>query len=378
MHFRRRRFRTGLGRLAVAVAAFGIFVLATAGLAFATVPFKVADYATPGGDPWGTSFDLSGNLWVAMPGCDLPDVSNPCAQSTLPGKLALFNPNTHQFTTVVTLGIDSRPLFVAVAPDGRVWFTLPLSNSVGVYDPSNGSVAEWAVPTGSAEPWDLAVDPRGKVWLTENLASKIATFDPATRIFSEFATPTPDSMPYGITVDPNGPVWFTENNDSVAQIGEFTPDRGIVEYKIRNTPTIGLTPHLITEDQHGNPWWSEGFVGAVGTLNVQQAQPGTNNGVRENIYSTCGAFCGFHTSGISYHNGRIWFDDSVMNSNGGPSGHGAFGWIPEGGGPFTFYNPPGAHPHDGLNVDPSGRVYFDEEFSDALAETTATNGSFKG
>ena len=367
MPFAYKRFRTGLKGLVAAFVAVGIFAFAAAGLAFATVTFNVADYPAPGGDPFGNALDLSGNLWVALPGCDLPNVLNLCSQTTLPGKLALFDPNTHQFTTVVTLGTGSRPLFVAVGPDGRVWFTLPLSNKIGVYDPSNGSVAKWTVPTTGAAPWDLAVDPQGKVWFTEKMASKIASFDPARASFTEFTTPTQNSMPYGIAVDPNGPVWFTENSDAVARIGEFTPKSGIVEYKIRNTSTEGLTPHLITEDQHGNPWWSEGFAGAVATLNVQQAQPGTNDGVTEYPYSLCGGSC--HTSGIAYHDGRIWFDDSGLNK---------FGFIPEGGGQFTFYNSPSGHPHDGLNVDPLGRVLIDEEFPNAIAETTATNGSLKG
>lgn len=356
---------TGLRGLLVALATVSLFGFAVA-RAFAAITFNVTDYAAPGGDLWGTAFDLNGNLWVALPGCDLP---NACAPTAPPGELALFNPISHQFGNVVSLGNVGRPLFVAVAPDGRVWFTMPITNSIGVYDPSNQTVGQWTVPTANSSPYDLAVDPAGKIWFTERDASKIATFDPATQAFVELTTPTLNSMPYGIAVDPNGVVWFTENSLAVAQIGEFTTKTGIVEYKIRNVldPLGGLTPHLITEDQHGNPWWSEGFAGGVGTLNVGQAQPGTNNGVTEYRYSSCG-FCGDHTSGIAYHNGRVWFDDSTQNK---------FGFIPEGGGQFTFFNSPGNHPHDGLSVNGQGEVFFDEEFSNALAETSATNGLLK-
>jgi len=51
---------------------------------------SVTDYAVPGGDPWGTAFDSSGRVWVAMPGCDLAPT---CPSSTPPGELALFDPN---------------------------------------------------------------------------------------------------------------------------------------------------------------------------------------------------------------------------------------------------------------------------------------------
>jgi streptogramin lyase len=119
---------------------------------------------------------------------------------------------------------------------------------------------------------------------------------------------------------------------------------------------------LITVDRGtGNIWWSEGFVGAVGVLNVASAQPGTNNGVTEYPYTPPCATCFSHTSGISIHNGLVWFDDSLQN---------VFGSFSPSGGSFTLLNAPtsGGHPHDGLNVDSQGRVWFDEEFANRLAE----------
>jgi hypothetical protein len=51
-----------------------------------------------------------------------------------------------------------------------------------------------------------------------------------------------------------------------------------------------------------------------------------------------------------------------------------------GGGAFSFYASPKAHPHDGLNVDTRNHLWFDEEVGNALAEaipnaaTTTTTG----
>jgi hypothetical protein len=164
-------------------------------------------------------------------------------------------------------------------------------------------------------------------------------------------------------VDASDNIWFTENTDSVALIGEYTNQGVLNEYKIRNTPTggSGLTPHLITVDSGGNIWWSEGWVGAIGTLNIVAAQPGTNNGVTEYQYTHSCNNCGSHTSGISADKqGLIWLDDSLQNT---------FGSFPIGGGSFSFYNSPsGGHPHDGLNVDSQNRIWFDEEFANKLAE----------
>ena len=320
----------------------------------------VREWATPGNNPWGTAFDAGGRVWVALPGCD-PSPS--CASSTPPGKLARFDPAVNAWSNVVTLPAGfGQPLFVAVDSSGNVWFTMPVTNTIGRFDPSTSTVAQWSVPTTAGGPWDLAIDGNGIVWFTEHYVNKIGSFDPTSQTFSEVSTPATNSNPYGITVDAANNIWFTENNDAVALIGEYTKDRVLNEYKIRNTSTAGtgLTPHMITIDHLGNVWWSEGWVHGVGTLNVAAAQTGTNNGVTEYFYSpTCGG-CGSHTSGIAADShGLIWVSDSLQNT---------IGSIPVGGGTFTFDDSPSGHPHDGLNVDSRDRIWFDEEFANKLAE----------
>jgi streptogramin lyase len=320
---------------------------------------SVTDYSMPGTDPWGTAFDPSGEVWLALPGCD-PLVD--CPPTPFPGKLVLFDPKVHQVARTVSLPIGfGQPLFVAVGHDGTVWFTMPLGNAIGAYNPARGSVAQWIVPTRAAEPWDLAIDSNGTIWFTEHGVNKIAAFDPATKSFQEVTTPTAGSYPYGITVDQYGNVWFTENPSTVAQIGEYTRRGQVLEFKIRRSgaSTTFLTPHLITTDDVGNPWWSEGFAEGIGKLDRQQARPGTDHGVIEYLY---GVPDSGHTSGIAYHNGRIWFDDAGRNT---------IGSLDVAGGTFTFYKSPSSHPHDGLNIDDEGHIWFDEEFSSNLAETTS-------
>jgi streptogramin lyase len=352
--------------LAVVVLAAALVVGRSTGARASSIS-SVTDYATPGSDPWGTAFDGTGRVWVALPGCD---PSPTCSTSTPPGKLALFDPNTHTWIVVVSLPAGyGQPLFIAVDHAGEVWFTMPMTNSIGRYDPASTTVTQWPIPTISGGPWGLAIDSTGKVWFTEHYVNKIGSFDPASQQFQEISTPATNSDPYGITVDTANNVWFTENNDAVALIGEYTSNGILNEYKIRNSATAGtgLTPHLVTVDASGNPWWSEGWVSAIGTLNVGTAQAGTNSSVTEYHYTpTCGS-CGSHTSGIAAdHQGLIWLDDSLQNT---------FGSFPVGGGSFTFYNSPGAHPHDGLNVDAQNRIWFDEEFGNAIAEAIQGSSS---
>src|SRR6266702_159156 len=178
---------------------------------------SVTDYFVPGSFPWGTAFDSSGNVWVALPGCDL---APSCSSSTPPGKLALFDPTGQNWKTTVQLPSGyGQPVFVAVDSSSNVWFTMPVTNSIGMYNPTHATVTQWAVPTSSAGPWDLAIDSTGKIWFTEHYVNQIGSFDPNTQTFHEMATPTASSQPYGITIDSSNNIWFTENPDTAAQIG---------------------------------------------------------------------------------------------------------------------------------------------------------------
>jgi DNA-binding beta-propeller fold protein YncE len=135
----------------------------------ATSISSINEYYTPGSFPWGTAFDSNGQVWVALPGCDF---APSCSSSTPPGKLALFNPQTQSWTTVVSLPSGyGQPIFIAVDRNGKVWFTMPVTNAIAMYDPGNTTVSQWAVPTPSAGPWGIAIDSQGKIWFTEHCGS---------------------------------------------------------------------------------------------------------------------------------------------------------------------------------------------------------------
>ena len=331
---------------------------ASAGIAN-TVTTK--EYSVPkGSDPWGTAFDPSGQMWVALPGCD---PSPTCAPGTPPGRFDIFNPKTSSWAGGHNLPSGyAQPLFLAFDKLGQAWFPMPMDNSIGMYSPSKHTFQKWAVPTSNAGPWDIAIDHNGMIWFTEHYSNKIGRFNPTTHAFMEVSTPASNSLPYGITVDSSNNIWFTENNSSVALIAKYTAQGQLKEYKIRNSLNSNLTPHLITVDPNGNIWWTEGFEGMIGELKIAQAQPGTNDGVSEYSYPQICNSCGTHTSGIDIDsNGLIWFDDSLQSS---------FGSFPDSGsGSFAVYGTPtsSSHPHDGLRVDNHNHIWFDEEFANNLA-----------
>jgi streptogramin lyase len=326
---------------------------------------SVTDYHIPSGlDPWGTTFDTAGNVWVAVPGCN----PNPdCGNNAGPGKIEVFSPSTPIWTKTIQLP-SGQALFLAFDSSGNLWFPLFHTNQLGEYD-TFGAFHFWTMPTAASGPWDLVFDHTGKLWITEHFINQIAEFDPTANngaggFVQQVATPATNSQPYGITVDANNNLWFTENNSSVALIGEYVAATGLLqEYKIRTGSTTNLTPHMITVAPDGNIWWTEGFAGEIGELNITLAKAGTNNGVSEYAYPQLCKGCGTHASGISVDsNGLIWFDDSLQNT---------FGSFPDTGtGTFSMYNAPSSrsHPHDGLRVDSLNRIWFDEEYAEKLAE----------
>ena len=358
------RFQVVTVGLALAVVASVLLIVTSGTPAFASSSLPAVDYpVASGADPWGTAFDASGNVWVAVPGCDpSPD----CSSTTPPGELEVFSPASKTWLATYQLPAGyGQAIFLAIDDSGNVWFPMFHTNTLGMFDPSTNAFSEWTLPTAASGPWDVAIDHNGKIWVTEHFANKIAEFDPATQTFvKEIATPATDSNPYGITVDAANNVWFTENNGAVAMIAEYTSAGQLLEYKIRaSLPGTNLTPHLIVADNSGNIWWSEGFVGMIGELTVAEASPGTTDGVTEYQYPLVCTTCGTHTSGISIDpNGTIWFDDSLQN---------IFGTFTPSTATFNVAATPtaGGHPHDGMNVDKAGNVWFDEEFANKLAES---------
>jgi sugar lactone lactonase YvrE len=247
---------------------------------------------------------------------------------------------------------------------------------IGEFSPSTGSfVGQWPV-TADTGPWDLTIA-NGQIWYTEHLASAVGRFDPATHTHQDFPTPSANSNPYGITTS-GGVVWFTENNSGVDQVAVLDPGNGnaISEYPIVR-PLSG-TPHLIVVDAAGRPWWTEGFSNTIGTLDPGAATPGscgttsgTCTGIRrfeQPRSTTCGTST--HTSGIGFQasTNLVWLDNSLTAQVGSfnPS-TGAFS--------MTTLSDCGAHPHDGLNLDSAGNVWFDEEFANAIGRLIPAGGS---
>jgi len=305
--------------------------------------------------PWGVSLDGRGHIWVAEPNCD----ASPVCGSPSAGLIARYftsNPSSGEQNYIPPA--EYNPVFLTEDASHNVWFTDPTHNAIGEMVPGTNTWKEYTAPTSNAAPYDLVMDANGNIWFTEILANKIGFFNPSTHAFVETRTPSSGSAPYGITLDPNGKIWFAEN--ALPQIAHFTPTvngSGISIKEVAiDSGSSAPTPHLITTDSTGRLWYSEGFAGQIGVYNPKTGKH-TDYPVSAGITQT-------HISGIGVEgNGNVWFNDSLS------ARIGKFN-------PVTLkltviqlsFN--GAHPHDGLTIDPSNTVWITEQFGLRLGKIT--------
>jgi virginiamycin B lyase len=99
------------------------------------------------------------------------------------------------------------PTAVAAAPDGAVWFTIELSDAIGLW--RHDKIERLAKGTQNLEPIGLAVAADGSAWYTDATARAIARISQSGDI-STFPLSTPIAKLGRLAVAPDGAVWFAE------------------------------------------------------------------------------------------------------------------------------------------------------------------------
>ncbi len=307
--------------------------------------------------PWGIALDpYHGFVWVAEPGCD-PDTGCPPTTQGALGQYALSD-GTFISDFNEPPGYSS-PLFTAVDDAGNVWFTQPTINALGEFNHVNETWNKWSLKKGSS-PFDLIFDKLGNLWFTDPGTNSIGFMDTLTHTIVENPIPTAASSPYGITLDIHGTMWFAENSSGINQIASFQPTPS-GKIKITEYTVTGLRPHLITSDKAGNIWFSEGFAGFIGKFNPHDGTSITFSAFGGTCASPGNCTTGTHVSGIYVDatTGNIWFTDSLSHR---------VGYIIPSTGQVVTRTLPNvnAHPHDGLIIDGSDRIWFTSEFAQTL------------
>jgi virginiamycin B lyase len=75
---------------------------------------------------------------------------------------------------------DSHPHDPALAPDGALWYTGQMSNTLGRLDPKTGKIQEFRLKTPDSGPHGLVADHDGNIWFTANFKGYIGKLDPRT------------------------------------------------------------------------------------------------------------------------------------------------------------------------------------------------------
>ena len=195
----------------------------------------------------------------------------------------------------------SRPHDVAVAADGRVWYTAQGSGELGRLDPATGDVEEVDLGEGS-RPHGVVVGPDGAAWVTDGGLDAIVRVDgsslavrtyplPGGRGDADLNTPVfapdgtlwftgqagvygrlarPDGRvevfdapggrgPYGITATPDGTVYYASLAGShVARVDPRTGAATVLE-----PPTADQGTRRVWTDSGGRVWASQWNAGQV-------------------------------------------------------------------------------------------------------------------
>ena len=129
----------------------------------------------------------------------------------------------------------SRPHDPLATPDGALWYTGQMANTLGRLDPATGAIKEYQLTTPSSGPHGLADDKDGHIWFTANFAGYIGGLDPNTGGVKEYPLPDPAARdPHTLLFDHDGVLWFTVQNANM--VGRLDPKTGDIKLVAVATP----------------------------------------------------------------------------------------------------------------------------------------------
>lgn len=136
-----------------------------------TKNIKLHDVPTSAARPYGLIV-ANDQPWVAMFG------TNKLATVNAQGKVE----------EVVLPREDARPRRIAATPDGAIWYVDYAGGYLGRYQPTNGKIDEWLMPSGAdSRPYAMTSDDKGMVWFVETgvMPNRFVGFNPKTEAFTQ-------------------------------------------------------------------------------------------------------------------------------------------------------------------------------------------------
>jgi virginiamycin B lyase len=189
---------------------------------------------TAGTGPHGIVFNAAGELYVSL---ELGNAIVRVNQKT--GKVEKQYP------------VDADPHGLGVAPDGKtLWFTGKTKNTVGKLL-TDGTVANYKLPTLDALPIYIAAGRDNNMWFTELNKSKIGRVSD-DGVITEFTIHTENSRPIAIVQDPSAQaMWFSEEAGN--KVARIDSEGIITEFAVPKSQSNVILAGLAFDDQ-GNLW----------------------------------------------------------------------------------------------------------------------------
>ncbi len=328
-------------------------------------PVRLAPSAQAGVSTPATTASPAGTVTVVDRG-----IHRPAGIAAGPdGALWFTNPMGDSVGRITTAGAVTMfggvgilaPTGIAAGPDGALWFTNS-SNSIGRIT-TTGAITDFS-DASIHDPMGIAAGPDGALWFTNRSGQSIGRITTAGVVTGYTGAGTPE----GITAGPDGAMWFTD--DANQAIGRITTAGTITEF---TGPLIG-NPQGITSGPDGNLWFTEGnVIGRITTAGVVTNFSGVNqpqgitSGPDGNLWfaeagnaigqvTTAGVITNFHDGSLSQPlgiaagaDGNLWF------TNNGPGS--TIGKITAAGA-ISNFSGSGMRQPDSIVTGPDGNLWF--------------------
>jgi virginiamycin B lyase len=161
-------------------------------------------------------------------------------------------------------GPNSGITTIAIAADGRLWFTESSGNRIGRMNADGSGYRAFTLPHANSAPRIIALGADGNLWFSEHTGNRIGRLTPAG-VLAEFEIPTPASQPRAIALGADGNIWFGEF--AGGKVGRITPQGVITEFAL--SPDSG--PRALAAGPDGNIWVSEFRAGKIARITPQGA-----------------------------------------------------------------------------------------------------------
>jgi copper transport protein len=180
------------------------------------------------------------------------------------GRIFEFDLNSTKF---IEHKIDGINIVSAIALDSanNVWYTDPISKSLGNYNPNDDSNHIYKIPTQGIIS-GITIDNSKNIWLIDAASNEVLKFDPIVKNFTLINLGN-GSQPLGITIDKSsGLIWIAEG---IGKIVSIDPSNyKINEYApTKNNVTLATPTGIISDPITGNIYVSEHDGYAVSVFN---------------------------------------------------------------------------------------------------------------